>query len=530
MAQTFISHKAERFTIEDKPIHSGGEGAIYRVLGTSAPIVAKIYHTTEKARMFEQKILYMVNNSPFGNGVQALQSAIIWPQELLFENNVFVGYIMPMVDQAIKLFSLNQPNFPRPNHGTQWQKFSRMNSGALLIRLKICYNLAKAIDLLHQTGKYTLVDLKPENILVKPNGHFSLIDLDSIQICEKKRLLFRATAYTPEYAPPEFHQGMISFSSDAMPVSFDNFAFAVILYQLLFAIHPFQASHNQYTTLEENIRNSLFVHGRKKQQLHVIPKVHQNFTALPQNLKKLFERALDNGSINPAFRPAIYEWAQELLFIINELQKGASNNSTSPAISKKSKNNRMRADIKQKVNNHLGIRVSNDNLRHHQFAAQTKNTQPSTINTQSSMNTDNAVKKRNLKWAVYLFIVAFSLFALYDIVSKTSPHGGQINTGQSKSLGYDISGQYYGFIKYDDRPKQVVYLHIKHFPEDKSRFALQLISGVDEHSFFDELHIDLQNNTVSSQILGDGLINRSRAGMISLYSNHKSTKSWYFEK
>jgi len=45
MPRVLTSHKGQRFTINDKPLHSGGEGAIHQVVGIVINLVAKISHT-----------------------------------------------------------------------------------------------------------------------------------------------------------------------------------------------------------------------------------------------------------------------------------------------------------------------------------------------------------------------------------------------------------------------------------------------------------------------------------------------------
>ena len=304
MVRTYTSYRGLNYTINDMPMHQGGEGSIHLVVENSRQKhVAKIYHDHKKAAKFYKKILFMVNNPPFRGLPVEISNTIVWPKDLLFSNGRFVGYIMPLVNKGIKLFSFIQTNFPKKKHGTEWLKFHRQRPDSIFIRMKICYNLAMAINLLHSSGKYVMVDMKPENILIRSNGQFSIIDIDSIQIAFNKRLLFPATAYTPEYAPHEFHNGELNIAKSLISKSFDNFSLSVILYQILLSIHPFQASHSKYTTLQENIQHGLYVHGSNKDQLFKIPTQHNRFNYLPKKLKALFQRALDHGFVNPNYRP-----------------------------------------------------------------------------------------------------------------------------------------------------------------------------------------------------------------------------------
>lgn len=314
MHSTYVTHTGIPLQLESKPLKRGGEGTIHRVTGGGTEeLLAKIWHKPEKALKAHQRLQWMINNSPVASATQAVKNAIIWPRHLLFGQGRFAGFTMPPVHEGIKLFSLIQAGFPQHNLGKEWDTFQL--PWGLNPRLVVCYNLAQAVHFLHQTGKFMLVDMKPENILVKPNGHISLIDLDSIQVSEKGILLFPATAFTPEYAPPELHNKKIDTLSGVAP-SYDLFSMAVILYQILLAVHPFQASHPKNTTLHENIMQGLWVHGPRKGELHRIPQLHNPYTNLPAALHTLFEKTFVAGHADPASRVTADEWARALLTAI----------------------------------------------------------------------------------------------------------------------------------------------------------------------------------------------------------------------
>jgi DNA-binding helix-hairpin-helix protein with protein kinase domain len=279
---------------------------------------SQIYHTPEKAAVFEKKIRFMVTNSPLVNAPPDVENTIIWPRYMLMENETFVGYAMPLVEQENKAYSPSTRRiFHNPNMARNGRNFTYSQPDALKKRMIVCYNLARAIDFLHQSGKYLLVDMKPENILVKPNGHVALIDLDSIQICKRKEASFPIHRLHPEYAPPEFHNQKINFSAEPITRSYDHFSLAVILYQILMSVHPFQASHPKYTALHENIMHGLYVHGTNKNELHKIPLLHKNLRHLPPSLRLHFHKTFKKGHDNPGLRTSANIWATRLLAEIN---------------------------------------------------------------------------------------------------------------------------------------------------------------------------------------------------------------------
>ncbi len=300
------------YLAESTPIKTGGEGAIHKVLSSKGPpLVVKIWHDPGKAVGARKRIEWMIDNSPVKSASQSLQNSIIWPRDLIFRNRRFIGYTMSMVPEAIKLFSMIQPGFPDLKFGMEWDKYTM--PAELRSRLIVCYNLSQAVGFLHKSGNFRVVDMKPENILVKPNGHISLIDMDSIQINDNNGMLFPATVFTPEYSPPEFHQttfvpGVTRFSREH-----DLFSLAVILYQILVNVHPFQASHHKNTAVHENIIDGLWAHGSRKNQLHSIPRFHNFFVQLPLSIRDLFRQTFDAGHANRAQRVHPDEWATTLL-------------------------------------------------------------------------------------------------------------------------------------------------------------------------------------------------------------------------
>ena len=543
MPRQVTSHKGTNFTISDNPIHSGGEGAIHEVILGGSNMVAKIYHSAQKAQSFEKKILFMVNNPPFGNAPKEIRDAIIWPIDLLFENNVFVGYVMPMVDQGIKLFELTLPGSPGKNHGQQWNKFDFSNPDALQVRMKICYNLAKAIEVLHQSGNYVLVDLKPENVLIKPNGHFSIIDLDSIQITQQSRILFNATAFTPEYAPPEFHSGKLSFSKDTIATSYDYFSFAVILYQVLFSIHPFQASHKTYTTLDENIQHGMFVHGRKKKQLHVIPGVHKRFERLPENLKDLFVRALDHGAINPSFRPTPNEWAKVFL---HEIQLFSQNKNSFYGSSVTATKNPQNA-AKNNTATPKGKPISQPKAQSIRIPNPPAYATPiyGHAATQHSKNPAKRYAERAFlairhgfgkllsgeNLALKLFGIVFFVASVWVVFSMLPTLFGIAEPVPfSHAFEKQLNGMYYGFIEQAEGNRQSAYIQIIRMDDNNESLAIRIISNVDEGSSYEKIQIDETNGLIRSETLGSGIYEVDSRGTVKIMSTENNRKLWYFEK
>jgi len=324
------NEKGKTIFVEPKPFNSGGQGGVHHLIGNNRSTVAKIfYHETKqrllKAKKLESRIKFMIENSPIENSSQNIKRALIWPKERLYLDGNFVGFSMPMAggsklkEVPIKLTSLTKTKLSHKIRASkEWKKFDRNLPNSLKTRLKLCYNIARAIDALHQTNNYILVDLKPDNILINSNGWMSIIDLDSIQISKKNKMLFPAEAFTQEYIPPEWQNKLAQLKKASKNVSWDRFCYAVLAYQLLLGIHPYTASHRIFHEPTDFIREGLFPNGSRKKELDFIPPTHNSFDHLPKKIQLLFLRCFETGHQLPSKRPSLEEWAITIVAVLNK--------------------------------------------------------------------------------------------------------------------------------------------------------------------------------------------------------------------
>lgn len=309
MPKNFTLQNGTILSVSDSPLGEGGEGAVYEILSPAnyRNSVAKILYPDKRTNERRYKIRYMVDNPPAniqdGNG----HSFLIWPQQILLDNNDFVGFIMPKAE-GIDLEELCRVKL-KPELGSEWQKFYRDNSDSMILRLILCSNITKAVNALHATGHYVIGDLKPENIRVKSNGLVSILDLDSCQISDGGQIRFQSKMNTPKYNPPET---IIAHKE----LSWDLFIISVIFYEILCGIHPFigttKAPYENLNTPEQKIQAGLFPFGSKSNHFEVIAIPHYNFKTLPERVQKLFLRCFDQGITNPAIRPNTTDWLNNL--------------------------------------------------------------------------------------------------------------------------------------------------------------------------------------------------------------------------
>ncbi len=309
MRKNFTLQNGATLSVAENPLGEGGEGAVYEILSPAnyRNSVAKILYPDKRTNERRYKVRYMVDNPPANIQDINGHNFLIWPQQILLDNNDFVGFIMPKAE-GIDLEELCRVKL-KPELGSEWQKFYRDNSDSMILRLILCSNIAKAVNALHATGHYVIGDLKPENIRVKSNGLVSILDLDSCQISDGGQIRFQSKMNTPKYNPPET-------IIEHKELSWDLFIIGVIFYEILCGIHPFigttKAPYENLNTPEQKIQAGLFPFGSKSNYFEVIAIPHYNFKNLPDRVQKLFLRCFDQGITNPAIRPNTTDWLNNL--------------------------------------------------------------------------------------------------------------------------------------------------------------------------------------------------------------------------
>lgn len=292
---------------------SGGEGAVYKIKTPSAysnTYCVKIYYDKKRTKERHQKIDFMVKNPP--KMIERNGSKIGWPIDVVLLDGEFAGFMMPMAFPDSKKLTILTGLTLSKRLDSTWQKYDRkLGKYSLVARMKLINNISIPIFLLHDTGMYVLQDFKPDNVLITHNGMITLCDMDSIQISCANKMAFSGTAATMEYAPPEYTNLNVGKSANVpVDISWDNFTIAVVFYQLLFGIHPFAVTpkklkDNESNELSANIALNLFPFGPNATQLAVIPKPHNNFKVIPEEMQSFFIRAFSSAVSS---RPNAKDW------------------------------------------------------------------------------------------------------------------------------------------------------------------------------------------------------------------------------
>ncbi len=304
---------------------AGGEGQVYFIKDSLKyqNCCAKIYFKNKINTNRQDKLQYMVLNPP--PNLMSSGYRICWPLSILFNEKGFCGFIMPLAfKNSESPYELCNPKINAKLSSYWHQKYRRDTDLGRLSRLKLCVNIAIAVHAIHTTARYILLDLKPQNLLVTDHGNVSIIDFDSIQISENKRVLFYGSAATADYMPPEAKG--VNFQKQYISNHWDEFSLAVIFYQLLTGVHPYASTtkpeYGELPSIGEKISFGLFVHGSKSaSHIKVTPPFHNTFHLhLAPEIRKLFLKAFDYGHTNPNVRPSAEEWGKTLFRIVNNTE------------------------------------------------------------------------------------------------------------------------------------------------------------------------------------------------------------------
>ncbi|RLT15330.1 MAG: hypothetical protein DWI24_01575 [Planctomycetota bacterium] len=289
--------------IESKPIAQGGEGAIHAISGTDDYLVKIYSKPPDESRI--RKLRAMI-----GTHSPALTEAAAWPLGLIFQesgrNRVPIGFMMPAVVDHRELHQLFSP-VERKSHfpGANWKMLALTGS-----------NLARVVHAVHQAGA-VIGDLNQNNVLVSFRATVRLIDCDSFQFRRSGGEFWTSDVGKEEYLPPELQ--LANLRGLTRSVNEDNFALAILIFQLLFmGRHPFSGRHNRSTDfpIGAAIAEGAYFYGRSALQRGFSPPPFVITPAvIPLDIANAFESAFLSQS-----RPTASEWSRLLLEFANGMK------------------------------------------------------------------------------------------------------------------------------------------------------------------------------------------------------------------
>ena len=291
------------YSLSTKPQNSGGDSEIFDINGKPG-IVAKIYKPGKATPEKERKLIRMVAFPPNAS----VLSQIAWPQDVLYENGHFFGFIMPKMNVNEDLNVIYEYGASAKYPFMTWSN-----------KITIAQNLCAVLHCIHETG-HVCGDLNPKNISVNPTtGHIIFLDTDSYHIQDGQDA-HRCDVGIPEYMAAEVQakmRGGTNLANASLPTftkQTDNFALAIHIFQLLMnGVHPFACTilPSQSSVVAPQPAD-IILRGEFPFMQNLpgiaIPPFAPSIDILPSDIIHLFERAFIIGHSNPQTRPAPHEW------------------------------------------------------------------------------------------------------------------------------------------------------------------------------------------------------------------------------
>ncbi|MFM1843043.1 MAG: hypothetical protein RLZZ490_1785 [Cyanobacteriota bacterium] len=294
---------------------SSGEGEVWTTANPKQ--LAKIYHQPTHQR--QQKLATMIDHPPKMPSSKPGFVSYAWPQSLLIngapQNNSLqdrqvVGFLMPRITGGRELIDLYNPS-RRKRLGI------KINWHFLHIT---AHNIASIVETLHEQG-IVLGDIKPQNILINNQAIPAIIDTDSFQVKNPiTGAIYRCLVGSEGFTPPELLG--LDFSLITQTPLHDRFRLGVIIYYLLFGIHPFQgrwSGRGDPPEQHELIKQGQWVFSPKS--LMKPSKLTIPLNIVHPALQICFWRCFQAGHSNPSQRPSAREWQQVLAEAATELKQ-----------------------------------------------------------------------------------------------------------------------------------------------------------------------------------------------------------------
>ena len=248
---------------------------------------------------------------------------LAWPDDLVFDNGRFAGFLMPQVDmgRTVELHRVTNPSDRRTATGAS--AWAQGFNWRYLVRT--ASNLAHATTILHD-AQTVIGDFNERNIRVSHETRVTLLDCDSMQISDPASgERFFTGVGRPEFTPPEMLNA--DWSKTVRHPSSDLFALAIHLYQLLLeGEHPFRGTWSgagDKPSVPELARRGVWAHqqgGPLSPRRSAI-----GIDLLPDAIADMFQSAFEAGAVRPAARPTALHWQHALSGLDRQLRRCASN-------------------------------------------------------------------------------------------------------------------------------------------------------------------------------------------------------------
>lgn len=307
--------------LADRALNSGGEGAIYEILGYPRKVVKKYHHEAD-AKKREEKIREMVKISEsFSFRSANLAQDVAWPLSPLYDaNRNFVGFGMNKISVSTELDDLYV--YPAKQN---------LNV-SIRDRVDCLISLADVVDRLHKVG-LVFGDGNPDNLKIRDDYSVCFMDVDSFHF-QSGGKTFKCEVCAPGYVAPELIKACKGTTYANCPgqtftEETDNFSLAIHCFRMLMnGCHPYicqrqlkragSAPAPKSTDKRIECGETPFFMSIPN---YTTPSYAPDINSLPPYIRDLFKRAFVDGHSNPKTRPTPGEWKAALCRFKNELTR-----------------------------------------------------------------------------------------------------------------------------------------------------------------------------------------------------------------
>lgn len=286
--------------VPGQKLGEGGEGAVYLVEGDAGSAM-KIWHPGRTPQDADTKLRHLLRN-PVEPELGATWQ-ITWPQRLVQENGVTVGYTMPLLDSGASWEPIVEYYNRRAAQTTEQEQGRELRVDD---RVRMATNLALGFRAVHAAG-YVIGDVNEKNVEVNRQNDIAMVDCDSYGFTDAETgRTFANHMGRAEFQAPEAQDDYTNRTQNH-----DRFGLAVIIFHLLTGFHPYtvvnQPDHPQPG---DRIRAWLFPPSNRT-MVEAPAQYDEAWGALTDGQKALFERCFDWRYQGQA-RPSPEEWLEAL--------------------------------------------------------------------------------------------------------------------------------------------------------------------------------------------------------------------------
>lgn len=310
-----LSGKA--ITLGAQPLASGGEGAVYDIVGYPKKVVKK-YHTD--AHTHQDKITRMVQISQENGFHNArLADVVAWPLSPVFDDTKqFIGFGMNKISARHELNDLYV--YPPKNN----------RKVTVTDKITCAISLCDIVERLHDQN-LCFGDGNPVNLRIDDNFNVFFLDADSFHFSRGGRL-YKCEVCASGYVAPELITKCRGTTYGAYPGETfnkytDRFSLAIHIFRLLFnGAHPFICQRQLKRAGSAPAPKSMDKRVEagetpffKTIPDYTTPGYAPDIGSIPPYIRDLFERAFVDGHTDPPRRPTAWMWKQGLMKLRSEL-------------------------------------------------------------------------------------------------------------------------------------------------------------------------------------------------------------------